>query len=286
MYNLECYCNRFSPAHRSIVLSSNSQPASFLAFPAGFLWGISTSGYQVEGGDQDSQWVAWERDGKIRSGDRSGLACDWWGNAEADFDIAKKIGLNALRLSVEWSRLEPRPGEWSLAALHRYREILQALLDRGMQPIVCLHHFTHPAWFEAGGGFLNQHAPAQFEQFVKRAVEGLSDLCRHWVTFNEPNVYTAFGYVLGEFPPGHRGRALAALQATQMMARAHARAYRRIHELQADAEVGWAQHYAVLEAARAHSRMDRLWANTLDRVFNQIFFRAIEDGNLGFPLNL
>ena len=76
----------------------------FQQFPPGFLWGVSTAAHEVEGGNHNNQWSDWEAAGRIRSGDRSGQACDWWNNAERDFDLAQEMGLNALRLSVEWSR--------------------------------------------------------------------------------------------------------------------------------------------------------------------------------------
>ncbi len=268
--------------------NSYSQNASIqeIKFPDRFLWGVSTSAYQVEGGSSPSQWAEWERTGHIRSGDLSGKACDWWANAERDFDIAQSIGLSALRLSVEWSRLEPRPGEWDSAALNRYRQILQALHDRKILPVVCLHHFTHPAWFEARGGFLADDAVPLFLNFTARAVAGLSDLCHHWLTFNEPNVFAAFGYVLGEFPPGRKGRIDAALHVMKNMVRAHTQAYHKIHQVQSEAEVGWAQHYAVFEPARSTSRLDRFTCQNLNRLFNETFLRTIEDGRLGFPFNI
>ena len=80
-------------------------------FPEGFLWGVSTAAHQVEGGNRNNQWSDWEAAGRIRSGDLSGKACDWWSNAERDFDLAQQMGLNALRLSVEWSRIEGSHGE-------------------------------------------------------------------------------------------------------------------------------------------------------------------------------
>lgn len=257
-----------------------------LRFPAHFLWGISTAAYQVEGTPCDSQWARWEAAGKIRSGDRPGCACDWWKNAERDFALAKELGINALRLSVEWSRLEPHPGKWDDNALQRYREMLQILHKHGIQPMVCLHHFTHPAWFEELGGFLHRDAPLRFEEFTARVVAGLSDLCRQWVTINEPNVYAALGYVLGEFPPGARGKVITALRVINNMARSHARAYRRIHEIQPNSEVGWAQHYAVFQPFDQHSVLDRWAAQNLDALFNATFLRVIERGSMGFPLPL
>jgi beta-glucosidase len=268
----------------------NPPPASFgsdgpeLTFPCGFLWGVSTSGYQVEGESPPSQWAEWELAGKIRSGDRSEDACDWWKNAERDFDLAQQLRINALRLSVEWSRLQPQPHDWDYRALDRYREMLQGLHDRGIRPIVCLHHFAHPSWFENRGGFLNSAAASDYGLFVEKVVNGLADLCRDWVTFNEPNVYAALGYVLGEFPPGAKGRIIAALRVVRSMLEGHVRAYRKIHEIQPDAQVGWAQHYAVFHPAGG--AIDRLVARNLDLLFNQSFLRTIEDGTLGFPFNL
>ena len=81
-----------------------------LRFPTCFRWGVATAAHQYEGGNVNNQWHAWEQSGHIRGGDRSGLACDWWNDAERDFDLAQRMGLNALRLSVEWSRIEPNEG--------------------------------------------------------------------------------------------------------------------------------------------------------------------------------
>src|SRR5438477_3721749 len=120
-----------------------SSSSEDLVFPPQFLWGVSTSAHQVEGGISNNQWCAWETEGRIKSGHACGTACDWWKNAERDFDLARDLGLNALRLSVEWSRIEPRPGEWDESALQRYRGMLRSLLDRGIRPFVTLHHFTH-----------------------------------------------------------------------------------------------------------------------------------------------
>src|ERR1700748_2001324 len=94
-------------------------------FPADFAWGVATSSHQVEGGNLNNQWAAWEKLGRIKSKDSVGRACDWWQNAEQDFDLAKSCGVNALRLSVEWSRIEPKEGIWDETAFARYREMLK-----------------------------------------------------------------------------------------------------------------------------------------------------------------
>ncbi len=264
--------------------SEEVAPAA-LQFPQGFLWGVSTSAHQVEGGTRN-QWSWWEERGNIRSGEACGLACDWWNRAEQDFDLAAQLGLNALRLSVEWSRIEPRPGEWDGGALERYRGMLSALRQRNLLPIVCLHHFTHPLWFEDAGAFTARGAPEVFERFVRRVLAELGDLCQMWVTFNEPNVYSGLGYVMGEFPPGRTGDLRGAILALSGMGAAHARAYRAIHELQPEAQVGFAHNYLVLEPARRLLPLDG-WVAALQRkLFDDAFLQLLARGRLPFPFHL
>ncbi|MBZ5703922.1 MAG: glycoside hydrolase family 1 protein [Acidobacteriia bacterium] len=255
-------------------------------FPAGFLWGVSTAAHQVEGGNDNNQWAAWEQAGGIKSGDRSGQACDWWNNAERDFDLAREMGVNALRLSVEWSRIEPQEGQYDAQALRRYRQMLEALHQRGIRPMVCLHHFTHPLWFEQKGGFLRYDAANRFEGFARHVVSGLGDLCQSWVTFNEPNVYATLGYVLGEFPPGKRGQILTAVRLVNALARAHTQAYRAIHDLQPAAQVGWAHNFVVFQPADPRSVLDGWVTRLVNELFNESFVRLIEQGKLAFPLSL
>jgi beta-glucosidase len=256
-----------------------------LIFPPGFLWGVSTASHQVEG-NTDNQWSAWERAGRIKSGDACGLACDWWENAERDFDLARGLGLNALRLSLEWSRIQPQPGRWNPAALERYRRMLAALHARGLRPLVCLHHFTHPVWFEEAGGFLAPGAGERFEQFARGAVEALGDLCQTWITFNEPNIYAGLGYVLGEFPPGRTRELGAAIRVLAAMGEAHARAYRAIHASLAGARVGIAHNYLVLEPAGLTPVLDGWVARLQSKLFNEAFLDLLDHGRLPFPFSL
>jgi beta-glucosidase len=262
-----------------------SSGAEDSAFPPNFVWGVATSAHQVEGNSGNNQWTAWEQAGRIKSRDRVALACDWWRNAELDFDIAQSLGVNALRLSLEWSRLESLEGRWDDEACARYRQMLQALIARGIRPFITLHHFTNPLWLETKGGFASADSVASFERFTRRAVTALGDLCSDWITFNEPNVYTSLGYFLGEFPPGKKGRVLEAARVTRNMSRAHAAAYRAIHELQPHANVGWAQHYMVFKPRRPESLLDRWVCAFIHRRFNDNFCEGIRDGKAPFPLN-
>jgi beta-glucosidase len=199
-----------------------------LRFPPGFRWGVATASHQCEGGNTNN-WSRWEESGHTATSELSGRASDWWANAEQDFDLAQGLGLNALRLSLEWSRIEPRPGEWDGAAIGRYRAMLQGLRERGLEPMVTLHHFTHPLWLEDRGGFVAPDIAERFEDYTAHVVAELGDHCDFWCTVNEPNVATVFGYQLGKFPPGHRGNVVGMVRAQAGMARAHAAAYSAIH---------------------------------------------------------
>jgi beta-glucosidase len=256
-----------------------------LRFPQGFRWGVATSAHQVEGNNFNNQWYAWEQAGHILSGDHCGLACDWWDHAERDFDIAQGMGLNALRLSLEWSRIEPRLGVWDGPAIMRYRQMLQGLRQRGMEPLVTLHHFTHPLWFEARGGFLAPDAVDLFARYAAHVVRELGDLCDFWCTINEPNVVCTFGYQIGDFPPGHHGDLRGTVHAQATMARAHAAAYRALHAAQPTARVGWAQHYNTFDPANPHSPLDRYVARLQDEAFNEFFPHAVRTGTAKFPLS-
>ncbi len=249
-----------------------------LRFPEGFRWGAAVSSYQVEGGNTNTQWHAWEQQGHIKSGEQCGNAADWWEHAERDFDHARRMGLNSLRLSLEWSRIEPRMGEWSAPAITRYREMLTGLRARGIEPMVTLHHFTNPLWFEERGAFLAAGAENHFARYVAHVVQELGDLCDLWCTINEPNVYCVNGYQLGDFPPGRHGDIAATVRAQATMARAHARAYRILHAAQPAARVGWAQHYNTFDPARPRNPLDRLVARLQDDGFNEFFPHAVLTG--------
>ena len=116
-----------------------------MTFPSDFLWGTATSAHQVEGNNTNNDWWQWEQQSEtILHGHRSGAASDWWENAEIDFDAAADMGTNAHRLSIEWSRIEPEPSVFDDGALQRYRELLQGLHERDIEPMVTLHHFSNP----------------------------------------------------------------------------------------------------------------------------------------------
>ncbi len=251
-------------------------------FPRGFLWGSATAAHQVEGNNTNNQWWAWEQgDGHIKNADKSGLACDWWGGRwKEDLDRAAETGQNAHRFSIEWSRIQPAPDRWDEDALERYRMMARGMVERGLMPMVTLHHFTNPLWLEEEGGWENDDTPQKFGLFVRKVVEALKEYVSCWVTINEPNVYAYAAYSEGVFPPGKKDINTAFHVMTNLVS-GHARAYHIIHEVQPEARVGLAINYRSLFPASA-SPLDKLVAGIQSAVFNDLFPKAAQDGKVRF----
>ncbi len=259
-------------------------PQATFHFPRGFLWGTATSSYQVEGQNTRCNWSDWERQpGNIIENQKSGLANDWWGGRwREDFDRAAAANQNAHRLSIEWSRVQPTPDHWDESAIDRYREMLQGLVERGMMPLVTLHHFSDPLWVCERGAWENEDTPALFENFAAKVVEALREYTSYWVTINEPNVLVASGYVMGDFPPGKQDLG-AGLRVMENLVRGHARAYRAIHRLQPHARAGIAHNYRGFIPARSWSPLDRFAAGLQHQMYNGLIPGALHSGRLRLP---
>ncbi len=256
----------------------------FHTFPANFLWGTASSAHQVEGGNHNNQWHQFEqRPGAIWRGEKSGLACNWWRNAEQDFELMARFGLNAHRLSVEWSRIEPEPGKFDYAAVDRYRAMLDGLKTRGILPMVCFHHFTNPFWLEERGAWENHECIERFQHFVRFTCAALSDLCQHWLTINEPLVYVHHGYLEGIFPPAKRNQWLALVVFRNMLL-GHGAAYHTIHAIQPHAQVGNASAVRAFCALDPSRRRDRFAAHVARYLSEDVWFRAISSGRILPPL--
>jgi len=252
-----------------------------LRFPATFLFGTATAATQIEGGCTASDWFAFAKQpGRIKHGDRPDTACDGWIRWPEDVALQRTLGFGAYRLSVEWARIEPRPGEIDRAALETYRRMLGALRDAGIEPMVTLHHFTLPLWLAERGGVLADAFAERLGRFARVAVDSLGDLCRLWITINEPNVLAAHAYSLGVWPPAEKSL-LRALRAHYSLLEAHVAAYRVLKEARGDqALVGVAHHLRIAEPERAGRRGDRAAARAFAYVFNDAFAAATCEGRM------
>ncbi|MCM8762983.1 MAG: family 1 glycosylhydrolase, partial [Candidatus Omnitrophica bacterium] len=197
-------------------------------FPKDFLWGSAIAAHQVEGNNIYNDWWKDEIKGvfKFRSAD----ACKHYELYQKDFDLAKALNHNALRLSIEWSRVEPEKGRFNEKELEHYRQVIRALKERNIEPIITLHHFTSPIWFNQLGGWQNKKAVAYFLEFVEKIVGIFCSDVRYWVTINEPMIYIYFGYLLGIWPP-HKKGIFNSISAFYCLVSAHIKTYKIIHRL-------------------------------------------------------
>ncbi|MCX6961666.1 MAG: family 1 glycosylhydrolase [Verrucomicrobia bacterium] len=212
-----------------------------------FLIGVATSGYQSEGGyngpgEPQNNWGACEKSGRV---DRTGRAVDFWNRYRGDFDLARGMGLNAFRLSIEWTRVQPSftnalgpAPAFDGAAVDAYADRVAACREAGMEPVVTLQHFTHPAWLGVDA-WLDDGTPGAFQKFVQFTIERLNQrLCDHfgqppvrwYVTLNEPNMLVLNTYLNRHFPGGPEAGIPVGLRAYNRMLAAHVRAYNAIPE--------------------------------------------------------
>jgi beta-glucosidase/6-phospho-beta-glucosidase/beta-galactosidase len=217
-------------------MSSSTQPTA--ALPEEFAFGVATAGFQVEGGfngpgEPANNWLPWEQVGRVEP---SGNAVGFWEHPEESLDRAAAMGCTSFRLGVEWARVFPDERGPDRAALASYAAIVRACLDRGLEPLVTLHHFTHPAWL--GDDFwLRPDAPDRYRAWAEVAVEALAPWVRWWVTINEINVLAGSSWLLGAFPPGRWLAFEDAAIATDHLLCAHVLGYEVIHRARPDAVV-------------------------------------------------
>jgi len=218
-------------------------------FPEGFLFGSSTAAHQVEGGNFNNDWWAWEHAPHTPCVEPSGDAIDQWHRYEEDFALLASLGQNAHRLSLEWSRIEPAPGEYSTAALEHYRRVLGTLEQHGLRPFVTLHHFTLPRWLAQRGGWLAPGAIERFARYVERAAAALGDLMPFAGTINEPQIVAVMGYRHGWFPPGLRNPVLFE-RVTRRLIDAHVAAVQAVKTGRGDPQAGVCLQLPAFEPAR------------------------------------
>ena len=185
---------------RSAAMSEPVDPK----FPDGFTWGTATAAHQIEGGNTNNDWWAFEHTPGSGTRESSGDATDSYNRWPEDADVVKSIGFDNYRFSVEWSRIEPADGEFSTAQLDHYARVCTGLRERGIDPVVTFHHFTTPQWLADRGGWEEPDTADRFADFVARCAARLDGLMARACTINEPNIVSMMGYGMAMFPPGRR----------------------------------------------------------------------------------
>jgi beta-glucosidase len=171
-------------------------------FPKGFLWGAATAAYQVEGNNVNSDVWAMEHARPTVYAEPSGDAANSFALWPTDLNLVKGLGLNSYRFSLEWARIEPARGEFSIAMLEHYEAMIAGCRARGLAPVVTFNHFTTPVWFAAAGGWSNPEAPSLFARYCERAARHLAHGIAYATTLNEPNLSGVLDLVLpGDIGP-------------------------------------------------------------------------------------
>jgi len=250
--------------------------------------GVASAATQIEGGDHGHTWNDWYRKGHIKDGSNPARANDHLNRWKEDIDLMADMGIRDYRLGLEWARIEPERGRHDEAAVEWYRRLLAYMKSRGIAPLLTLHHFTNPMWFEDSGGFANPSNIPVFLDFVGYAVGRFGDLVNEYVTINEPNVFAVQGYHAGTFPPGIRSMRTA-LRVQSAMASCHILAYDLIHGLRreaghTDTKVGFAHHARVFQPKSKGNPWHSLCARLVDRMFQGSLARACLLGRFAFPV--
>lgn len=254
-----------------------------------FLWGSATSAYQVEGNCTNNNWFQFESavdeqgQPRISHGQKAGIACDHWNRYQEDIQLMKALSLNAYRFSVEWSKIEPKPGEFDESALDHYEQVVDELLASGIEPMVTLHHFTNPIWFEEQGAFLQEDSPEVLARFVERVVRRLSPKVKLWCTVNEPSAYALTGYFAGLFPPAEKSLQKAATVLRNLL-RAHTAAYTCIKGIDQQARVGLVVIVLIYDPPGRWNLLDVAFNRLLGRNMNDSHFTYLVDGRFKFSV--
>jgi len=181
-----------------------------ITFPEGFIWGVATAAYQIEGawnedGKGESIWDRFSHTpGKIAHGDTGDVACDHYHRWREDVALMKELGLHAYRFSISWPRLLPQGrGRVNDAGLDFYSRLVDALLEAAIEPFVTLYHWDLPQALQDRGGWPERATAEAFVEYADLVARKLGDRVKHWITLNEPFVSAIAGYLEGQHAPGH-----------------------------------------------------------------------------------
>ena len=255
---------------------------------AGLLLGSATAATQIEGGDENNNWARFAAEGKVKDGSTPVRADDHYARFREDIDLMAEMGLQIYRLGIEWSRIEPKRGEYCEEALAHYREEIAYMISKGIRPLLTLHHFTNPLWFEDMGAFEHKDSPEIFLSLVKKSIESFGDLVSEYITINEPNVYATNSLLFGEWPPEKRSMT-SVVRAFSNMTAAHIKAYRYIHEKRKemgfdDTKVSFANHLRIFAPENPQNPLHRFFASASAYLFQDAITTAMMTGKCRYPI--
>jgi len=252
------------------------------------LLGVASAATQVDGGDFGHTWNDWYNKGHIKDGSDPAIATGHWEHWREDIMLMHSMGIQTYRFGIEWARVEPREGEFDEEAIAHIKEEVMLLLALGIKPLVTLHHFTNPMWFEEKGGWEKYENVRSFLLYVEKMVKSIGHLVNEYITINEPNVYAVNGWFFGSWPPGKRNPSVT-LGVMSNLAAAHIKSYRLIHDMRRsmgfkDSKVSFAMHLRVFEPRNPANPMHKAEAAAMEKLFQTDLCRAMMTGEFRKPL--
>jgi len=234
---------------------------------ADFLFGAATSAHQVEGNNINSDW--WEFEDRVlsKNGIHSGKACNHWELYEEDIQLAKQLGHNAHRLSIEWAKVEPQEGKIDFEVIEHYKKVLEKLKENGITPVVTLFHFSLPLWLAKKGGFANKRTIKVFSDYAKFITGELKEYLTYIITINEPVVYSYQGYMTGNWPP-QKNKYRLYRKMKKNLAKAHKKVYHVLKSRNPDLQISVAKNNQVFEAARKGNPFDNMLVKYFEHDWN------------------
>lgn len=276
-------------------LEHSSPDQTVLPFPEGFLWGVATSHFQIEGHPLEfqhrmSDWAVWSTThDKIYDRSTPHPGCDFFALYRSDLELCTELNLNCFRMSLNWpamSRGPDVPYDRADPTLCHYKEMLKFLKSRGLKTFVTLFHFCLPQWLAEIGGWNNPRTIDEFERFAGFVAEELGEHVDFWLTINEPLAYVYQGYIAGLWPPGYQLNYLRGFECIRSLLQGHARAYHAIRRVVPAARISVTHHWMHFSPRHRLNPLDHMVRFLRDRVFNHCFMEALHTGRLSFPAPL
>lgn len=257
-----------------------------LKFPKNFIWGASTSAYQIEGGIR-CDWSEWEiSDDRIKELKSKGLnpddficgqAVDSYNKFNEDLKCIKELNLGGYRMGIEWARIEPEEGEFDMKEIEHYRRILKKLKENNIKVVLTLWHWTNPVWVSDQGGWTNKKTVIDFSKYCDLIVREIGDLVDFWVVLNEPMIHVFNGYLINKFPPAKTGRVFQALKVQRNLVKAYKEVYKIIHQKQKNSQVSITQIVNYIEPAHRWNPIEWLIAKVYHYIANDHFLKKIKN---------
>lgn len=272
-------------------------PNKIIKFPPNFLWGASTSAYQIEGGNTND-WSEWEEVNADRLALQSktfwsacqqkrfpemfnpdnylcGQACKSFELFREDIKCLKELNCSAYRLGLEWARLEPEEGNFDRKAIQHYRLILKTLKENKIKTVLTLWHWTNPLWLVKQGGWESKKVREYFNRYARLIVDELGELVDFWVTLNEPLMIIGHGYLDGKFPPNKKFSP-ALFKVFNNFAAVHKECYKIIHHKYPGAQVSLAMTTGAFTPANRFNPLERLMVKLANYIRNDWYLNRVK----------